>query len=1095
MSSDRLGLNYGTHRRATSLQAMLKLQGIGFPANNDNSSHATSQRLAAVKQKDGLFKGSGNDCFNHEMFRLEHVVQPPLKSDKRLIVNAEIRGLHSRSKISAGGVDRETQGVKSPHIGSSLIMPSLCHFRKKSHAVSEAFQSKITQEEKADSLKPLIKLRTKLADTTDKFPCILKRMVSSILVSSMNQSLASKTSIIEYFGEISRTITEFCTESMAYENNLADMISKFKEKEKKVLKQAEKFDKHKLTMNSLALELDIAHMTMEDFVRSDINNDELQAQNRKLQDELLRIRGEYETKMTSKEELHDIEMQRIKNSFYIVQKLQDSLNKKEETIHQLQRNVEELKQRVYQLEAEMEIAERRELKQLNQLMMFHEDLKFRTKEALSLRDEVKSIKNGIVGILFNREQRDMKDKGTQNTIMARSQMIKDYIRQYEDQLQDNIYTYSILKNAAFDTIPFNKFKHIVDYVSSQVNIYGNLRISNHGKTAKKYDFVQNIILEKTKLKQRNIGFADYKMAGPSFANLVHRDLFEMSMTDIEQVFTKGLDILDVLETIRAIFDSYYIELQSHAKLDNCLEFGSFVYLWLERFELEQVTRDIIGSNSEQDKMKRKRSEFAVKITSPVFQKLWDSYMFNEFLAGRFTKDDIFFYLNARGLILFGLEGDTRGRKFDITQLVPYTHVLQGLSLFLHSNSTGDLEDFLVFQLVSSLSRTKKNGIEYLDLYQVLRICLEEYRYLKISKYMTFFDTVQDSIRKSDSAEKAFSFGLFSSIVVAVYPSMTSSDILILYRRCLSIGRGAINLECLWVAGEESGFYACLDRFGTYSKKDVIKRATIDGKGKIHMLQKFFTSEESDMQDAIKRNPIIHNVDHLDAYESLDITIRRWTQGKVSDETNDRRIRIMKLANSLGSINFTESYEKVLMTFNDTLPKSLKFCMTSPRYFSHVFELETSIISMKENIMGAMFNSPMQQFKMIEALVEGRHGDFNRLDAIEANRQKFENLRRDRARQIQRNALAVMDGWYKMVVLFLKKKIAQDKASLPVKKVMDNFSLGVDKQGGSSRNIKQGSDSKRNSIIGKRPSKQLLALPKESITNISSSRSIKTTLKK
>lgn len=1043
-----------------------------------NESQAESKKSGNVKNL-GWHKPNSSGRFNEDMFRIQHIVQAPkstvMRPEKETHNQSKVsqaKTMHIKSKLSIGD-DKDIIGTLTPNLGSLIFKPHFKHMRKASQPLSELPSLKISAEEKNEAMRLLTKLRVKLSDSTDKFPILIKKLLSSILVTSTNHNLTSKASVLEFLGDVSTSISSFSKEAINHEKSMLEIIENCKVKERTLNKKIETLNNQQLVMNSMALELDRAQIMMEEFVTKDEQDDKLQEENKKLVLEIDSIREDFATKFHNQKQEYEVEIQRLKNSFYIVQKLQDTIKKQEELIEDKNKTIEIQNRKIIELDIGLKFAEAKIEKLHNRIQMYKEDLASRTTQALTYREEVKTIKTGIVGILFNREQRESRNKGVQNSIMARSQMIKDYVRQYEDQLLNNIYSYSFIKNTAFDTIPFNKFSHLVEYVSSQATQQGLSKKLQSNVPKKKSDIVVNIILEKTKLNQRNISFADYKLACPSFANLVHHDLFTLSMSDIEEVFNKKFDLIDILGTIRAIFDSYYIELQSHEKLDTCPEFGAFVFLWFDRFELNPETKELVPSTSETEIQKRRRSEFSVKITSPLFQKLWDSYIFNEFISGKFSKDDILFYLNTRWLILMGLEGDTRGRCFDVCQMVPVSQVIQGLNLFLHAESQDELEEFLVYQLIMAVPKTKKAGLEYVDLYQILRICLEEYKYLKIAKYLTLYDSMKDAIDKADSAEKAFSFALFSNFVSSLYPALTTSDIFVLYKRSLNLGRGLFSIEALWVAGEESGCYATVERLGISRKSDYLNRATKDGKGRSSFLLKLLPNQEKEVENILKAHPRLINSDNLEPYECLENIIRRWLQGKVPDEVEESRIKIMRHASSLGCLNYSERYEKMLLSLHETYPKSIHYTMNLGQYLSRLKHLESKIISFKQNSLTLIYGGPAFCFKQIENLIGGNYDELHHLEEVLANKAKHERKKRDRATQIQKNLLAMMDSWYKMVVELLKNRQKVEKALQAQRKL----ALEVPEQniGGSSRSIKKESHPASKSVSDKLSRKSALGL--------------------
>jgi hypothetical protein len=657
--------------------------------------------------------------------------------------------------------------------------------------------------------------------------------------------------------------------------------------------------------------------------------------------------------------------------------MQDTINKLEAIMAEKDNQIEKLGKEIFDLHVEKELFFVRERHLTDRYLMCREDLENMTHKSLKLKEDIKKIENGIVGIIFNREQREAKNQGMQTSIMTRSEMIKDYVKRHENLLRDNIYSYNIIKNSAYDELPFNKFQHVIDYVASQVKIEHKTQFKSI--KPKKTDIIQNVILEKTKLNKKDIDFADYKMAGPTFAHLVKQDLFLLSMHDIEEAFSNNLKLMMVIETIRAVFDSYFIELQSHDKLDTCLDFGSFVYLWLEKFDINEVTKEMVASPAEHDKLRRRRSEFAVKLTSPVFQKLWDSYIFNEFLSDKFSKDDILFYLNCRSAFMLGLERETRGTSFDTRQLVPISHVLHGLSLLLHAETPQDLEQCLVYQLVQSVPRTSKKQVEYVDVYQVLRICLEEYRYMKISKFITFYELLDAATKKNDASNKTTSFATFHTCISKFYSSVTMSESLALFRKSINVGRGELNMEAVWTAGEESGCFAFVERFGVYSKKDLVSRHKADPRGKLCHIEKVLGEDYDSIQKILDEYPKLTNYEDAEPHQYVHGVMRKLMHTSVNDQNSDYQMKILKWANSLGCLHYSERYEQQLVSFHEKFPKSYHYTMNLANYLSKCKQFETRIVQAKESSLYAIYSGVAYEFGRVKELLISKTKDVEWLE--------------------------------------------------------------------------------------------------------------------
>ena len=84
------------------------------------------------------------------------------------------------------------------------------------------------------------------------------------------------------------------------------------------------------------------------------------------------------------------------------------------------------------------------------------------------------------------------------------------------------------------------------------------------------------------------------------------------------------------------------------------KFVDFVYAWLSNFQLEEKQKKLITH----DKNNKKKVEdiifhFYLDLMSPKNDKIWDCAIFREFVSGRASEDEIYFYLYVRNLLLRG----------------------------------------------------------------------------------------------------------------------------------------------------------------------------------------------------------------------------------------------------------------------------------------------------------------------------------------------------------------------------------------------------------------------------------------------------------
>jgi hypothetical protein len=65
--------------------------------------------------------------------------------------------------------------------------------------------------------------------------------------------------------------------------------------------------------------------------------------------------------------------------------------------------------------------------------------------------------------------------------------------------------------------------------------------------------------------------------------------------------------------------------------------------------------------------------FVMDLMNPRLNGIWECYTFREFLGEKFTKEELFFYLHCRYLLLEGRSQDRPGYRFDVILYVRLEH--------------------------------------------------------------------------------------------------------------------------------------------------------------------------------------------------------------------------------------------------------------------------------------------------------------------------------------------------------------------------------------------------------------------------------------
>jgi hypothetical protein len=204
---------------------------------------------------------------------------------------------------------------------------------------------------------------------------------------------------------------------------------------------------------------------------------------------------------------------------------------------------------------------------------------------------------------------------------------------------------------------------------------------------------------------------------------------------------------EVFLKLRAILDSKYNEylllpINSH-------RFADFAYGFLEKFDVDSRTKRVVEIQEKHNDTMYRRKKFLCCLFHPKIQNHNEIIIFREFLLGKFTEDEVFYYLSCRNLILRGPQLENYSTASDASVFIHYEPINRWLNILLARYSS-QVQNTVLYHI--NLRKKKKCGHYCIESGYVLRALLEIYRTAKrnkLEKLKTIFTRIEDSTNNAD----------------------------------------------------------------------------------------------------------------------------------------------------------------------------------------------------------------------------------------------------------------------------------------------------------------------------------------------------------
>ena len=441
--------------------------------------------------------------------------------------------------------------------------------------------------------------------------------------------------------------------------------------------------------------------------------------------------------------------------------------------------------------------------------------------------------------------------------------------------------------------------------------------------------------------------------------------------------------VNMLATIRAIFDCKYNEFlyfNDHKKVSG---FPDFVYSWFGKYVFDLEQRKIRGVDMTDPDPDVARVEIINILQTPISRKLWDCITFKEFLDEVHTKDELLYFLHCRNLLFQGPQIANPSSTFTFTYFIRYDWAERVIDhLFITKYDKATLR--AIKQKLQERIK-KKNNNELIDSGLLLRILLEEYKNHKKTKFSQMKIALSQELHlKFESSKLTFGFSSFKNFLNFYFPEALELEKAELFRKCWIISHGIVDIDSvLTVLNEEN-----------YFSKD-IKLQTFEGLVPINkQLEINLIEKNNEVYNFIKNtcSQIMINIDPLKAAS--------WEFG-----VETATIALYQYETRLLSGTWVQKGRLIEKEFYVWLLSFTAHISNLNKVSAHLYFDEN--LKLIQEWMQKIFP------KIQLGLMEGPSAQVSQLREFEINR---------KVKVLQRFMKTKLSGWYKLMSFLLKTKI-------------------------------------------------------------------------
>ncbi len=658
-------------------------------------------------------------------------------------------------------------------------------------------------------------------------------------------------------------------------------------------------------------------------------------------------------------------------------------------------------------------------KEQDKNMMLVEDLSERMRQVFELRQFISEIKLNIGLLETNRDKYNMRILLQDKNLSKNAEDVSKCLETFNAMFQKELFTYSVSTGADKDPLLGNSFALFKALLQVQTSV--SLGLDKHDSL--RFTAFDGFKVEKEQIDRFAMEFLNYRLIAPNIFNLVQAEVRSYPYS-IHELFSTRFRAMPVLQYVRAILDSYYAELLALDEPRQAKDFGHFVYLWFEYFDVDQATHKVCKTLRDPEQAAILRLEFLVQLSSPVFLKLWDSYFFIEALCNHFSKDELAYYLYLRFYLFQGTQQFSRGISFDY-RIKFHTHSLKQSMQELEdpeSNGTNT-----IFQCISESREASSGNLEKsedspeahrIDVHLVLRVYLEVYICKKATRIKACFDGLEAYRSAFEKHSSSFSFNNFRRIVTSNFPSSNSSDVIQFYSRIANFTHGgAYSLKSFFIAGQEICFFSLPGFFKPLYKFDHIKAIHLNPDSLDYRVERSLLLNTRLLRAKV---PGLEQVqDYYQMQQKSQELLVQFIAHTSHEEVASQRARVAGLLEQLGSVSLIEAYQRSMYAiFYPTKPSQYHLGpMTNS--LGKLKNLERRVVGVHIDTKTARFSSTAAEFQYFRSLLLDYDFGAKMAEEIQSNITANQQMQAVGARRLQRFFKARLGSFYRMIVELIK----------------------------------------------------------------------------
>ena len=367
---------------------------------------------------------------------------------------------------------------------------------------------------------------------------------------------------------------------------------------------------------------------------------------------------------------------------------------------------------------------------------------------------------------------------------------------------------------------------------------------------------ENYLIDKQILNLDDVEkLVNLKAYKPSFYLLVKKGADTVLNEGIDKQVNNDFSLHNVIEIIRGIFDSKFVEFSNDANMSHHTRFSEFCYVWLEKYTVDPVTKLVCEAGFDSHTAQQKKIKILLQLSSKYYLKIWECQVFKEFLEAKYSNDELYYYQLIRNYISRGRILDQPSGAFEFRMYIEFSKQENLINVFM-PHCKENQKDFQLRKLHQYCF--VKQNLFIIDIGLVLRVFLEQYRAQKQIKfayikqaYQNFndikeeedqqkqveptenigdtgsyiFNPIEKTLNKQitdlldadasfekkktvvESTDKEhIDFEIFSIVLKEVYPDIMLTEQVTIYSDAYSFGNGKVTMDSFFIAAQDSGFF-------------------------------------------------------------------------------------------------------------------------------------------------------------------------------------------------------------------------------------------------------------------------------------------------